>query len=372
LDKKRNGDFFIGYKDFLKYFVKIGINKLHPNFISSRIKVKKLKARKCQLIKITIPEDNTLVYFQLYGKNPRIPNKKGVYPKLALCNLILADKDFNCLNTSAGNTHIGIEDTLNKGIYYLFCDANYRYNIDRKRHGYTITAYSGINIPMENITDEDDVPYLLRKVIIDYCKKKGELYPQDNGVNFYITKPFDNDIPYKVLTIENPTDNDCAVTIEVKYKGDKRFCFYCDDDATENYIDVLKIIKAKETKVIIIMRYSLSSAFSLNGSFIDAKEVIDPIYNHSVFDVKGVIHESGLIKHYLQQRSDKMKYYIGIENLDSKRHKIKLVLKNLIVDFGLYDGQKEPTFELNGKERKVFNVKNYGSGKETFDFIFVD
>ena len=395
---KKDGDFFIGYEDFLEYFKVIGICKLHPEFISSRIKVKKYKAIKCQLIKITIPEDNTLVYFQLYTKNPRIPNKKDlyVYPKEVLCNLILADKDFNYLNASAGKNHICIENTLKKGIYYLFCDANYRYDNDMKKHGYTITAYSGINIPMENITDNDDVPYLLRKVVIDYCKKKGELEPQDNGVNLYITKPFDKDIPYRAMAFENLTDKDCAVNIEVKYKkdnktenkednkednkidnkkdnkGGKRFCFYCDDDATENYVDVIKIIKAKETKVVIIMNYSLSSVFSVNGSFIDAEGIRDPVYNHCVFDAKGVIHKNKLLKHYLLQRTDKMKYYLGIENLDSKRHKIQLVLNNLRVDFGVYEGKDKATFELNGKERKVFNVLNYGSGEETFDLSFVD
>ena len=47
-------------------------------------------------------------------------------------------------------------------------------------------------------------------------------------------------------------------------------------------------------------------------------------------------------------------------------------LKNLRGNFGQYDGQKEKFFELNGKERKVFNVLNYGSGEETFDLSFVD
>ena len=41
-------------------------------------------------------------------------------------------------------------------------------------------------------------------------------------------------------------------------------------------------------------------------------------------------------------------------------------------NFGQYDSQKEIFFELNRKERKVFNVRNYGSGEETFDLSFVD
>ena len=36
--------------------------------------------------------------------------------------------------------HIGAEGTLKKGIFYLFSDANFRYNKDKDNHGYTITA----------------------------------------------------------------------------------------------------------------------------------------------------------------------------------------------------------------------------------------
>lgn len=41
-------------------------------------------------------------------------------------------------------------------------------------------------------------------------------------------------------------------------------------------------------------------------------------------------------------------------------------------NFWQYDGQKEIFFELNGKERKIFNVRNYESDEETFDLSFVD
>jgi len=56
---------------------------------------------------------------------------------------------------------------LKKGDYYLFSNANFRYNTGMENHGYTVTAYSGINIPMENITEKNPVRQLLRKVVID-------------------------------------------------------------------------------------------------------------------------------------------------------------------------------------------------------------
>ena len=73
--EKDDGDFFMGYKDFLKYYVTIGFVKISPKNDTTNIKIDKSKNNKCQLIKATV-NDVTLVYFQLFGKNPRIPNKK--------------------------------------------------------------------------------------------------------------------------------------------------------------------------------------------------------------------------------------------------------------------------------------------------------
>ena len=52
----------------MKYFVTIGFAKLHPKWSSSKLKIKKAEATKYQLIKVTIPQNNTLIYLQLYGK----------------------------------------------------------------------------------------------------------------------------------------------------------------------------------------------------------------------------------------------------------------------------------------------------------------
>ena len=369
--EKEDGDFFMGYKDFLIYFVTMGFAKLHPNFTCSRLKVRKAQVTKCQLIKVTIPQDNTLVYFQLYGKNPRIPNKKGEYPKTALSNLILVDKNFNYIDASAGNNmHICVEGTLKKGEYYLFCDANFRYNKDMDNHGYTITAYCGVNIPMENVTDKNDVPSLLRKVVIDYCKKKEKPNPQKNGVNVYVTKSFNKDIPYKVLTFENTSNKNYAITVGIEYKGTKSCCFYCDEVASENDTKVVKNIKAKETITVIIMYHSLTSLFNFNCTITDAKEEKDPVYNHAVFNEEGeAIDDKGKLKQYILEKDDDS-YYIGIDNSSSQKLKLKLLLEGLKVNDGPYKGQTAPVFELNGGERKVFDVLIVGDDDVSFNFDF--
>ena len=40
--------------------------------------------------------------------------------------------------------------------------------------------------------------------------------PQKNGVNVYVTKSFKKDIPYKVLTFENTSNNNYDVTVGIK------------------------------------------------------------------------------------------------------------------------------------------------------------
>ena len=369
--EKEDGDFFMGYKDFLQYFVTMGFAKLHPKFTCTRLKVRKAQVTKCQLIKVTIPQDNTLVYFQLYGKNPRVPNKKGEYPKTALSNLILVDSNFNYLDANAGNNmHICVEGTLKKGTYYLFSDANFRYNKDMDNHGYTITAYCGVNIPMENVTDKNDVPTLLRKVVIEYCKKKEKVNPQKNGVNVYVTKSFNKDLPYKVLTFENTSNNNYTITVGIEYKGTKSCCFYCDEVATESDTKVVKNIKAKETKAIIIMYHSLSSLFNFNCTITDAKEDKDPIHNHPVFKEEGeAIDDKGKLMQYILEKDDES-YYIGIDNSSTQNLKLKLLLEGLKVNDGPYKGQTSPVFELKANERKVFDVLIVGDDDVSFKFDF--
>ena len=367
--EKDDGDFFMGYKDFIKYFVTMGFAKLHAKFSSSKIKIKRDEATKCQLIKVTIPEDDTLVYFQLFAKNPRIPNKKGEYPKFALNSLILVDKYFNYIGSSASSDmHICVESTLKKGEYYLFCDTNFRFNPTKGKHGYTVTAYSGVNIPLENVTDKNAVPDLLRKAMIDYCKKKEKPNPQKNGVNVYVTKAYNEDIPYIVLTFENTTDNCFSVSVRLQCRGSKSCCFYCDDIASENDMKVVKYLQAKQTNNVLIMYYSYSSIFDYSIVIDKTEEKKDSISSHAVFDEEPEdINDNGELKQYTLSKDDDS-YYIGIDNTGTKKYHLKLILEGLKVNDGPFKGQTEPIFELNPNERKVFDVLITTEEDVTFEF----
>ena len=50
-------------------------------------------------------------------------------------------------------------------------------------------------------------------------------------------------------------------------------------------------------------------------------------------------------------------YVIGLENTSNFRIQLALVVEGLDILDSEYKGKSNPTFVINGKERKVFNVK---------------
>ena len=353
--EKDDGDFFMGFRDFLRYFVKMGIAKLHISWSSTKLRIKKSQATKCQIIKVTIPKDDTLVYFQLYSKNPRIPYKNGEYPNPVLSNLILVDKDFNYINATKDNQmHICVESVLKKGVYYLFADSNFRFT-NEGIHGYTVTAYSNIEIPLENVTEKNEVGKLLQKSMIDYCKKKEKPIPQKNGVNFYVTQAFNKDLPYRLLMFENPTDKALAIKAELVCKGEKSCSFYCDETAGEAETTMVKNIKPKDTVCIIIMYHSLSSLFEYKLTFLPPQEADDKDYNHEVFNEEGEeLVDGGKLMQYYLENDDNI--IIGIESKYNQTLKLKLILEGLKISKGEFTDKTEIVFELKANKRKVFET----------------
>ena len=77
--QKDDGDFYMGYDDFLTYYITLGICKLHPGFKTTSLRM--TRTTECQVIKITVPKGEVLAYLQLYQKNPRVRLKDGTYQK---------------------------------------------------------------------------------------------------------------------------------------------------------------------------------------------------------------------------------------------------------------------------------------------------
>ena len=69
-----------------------------------------------------------------------------------------------------------------------------------------------------------------------------------------------------VTAYENTSSNYYKTTTEVTCKGDKSFCIYCDNNASENETKVIKQLPPKSMTCVIILKYSNSSIFSCSST----------------------------------------------------------------------------------------------------------
>ena len=392
----KEGEFFISFNDFINYFDSLGIVKLHEYYICNSIKISKNQAIKGQLIKLKIFRKDCHAYLQLYQKNPRIILSDGTYQKPELSYLILADKNFNYITSvSSNHTHLCIEQNLNVGEYYIFCDVNYRYvNLNQKVHGYIVTAYSNIDIQLENITEEKNIKECLQKVMISYCKNN--IKPNNiNNVNVYFSKSFNDELPFVIGYFENLTNIDNKISIDIKCKGEKSCCFYYDDFANEEDECIIKDLPAKKNNIFLIMKYSLESLFTINYLIISNEEKIEDkqksvdtnklknkVLNSSkktnkidakiVFNKEGqpLDNEPSLVQYSLEINGG---YIIGLENTSKQKMKIKLVLEGLDLTDSNYKGRNSPIFFIDPKEKKTFQaiIKDKYTGDVLFKFELI-
>ena len=271
LVKKDDGDFYMAFNDFINYYVTLGICKLHQGYKTTSIRIK--HPTKCQVIRIIVRKGEVHAYLQLYQKNPRIILKDGTYQKLVFSYLLLVDENFNYIySIYNAKPHIGIEQTLKKGTYYLISDVNYRYdNADKKNHSYMITCYSQKPLYLENVTDQMDTTYLLKTVIYSYCRQYIPPVKCSNGVYLYRTSTNMDSLPFETAVFENYTNKNYKVKVNVVGKGQKSFCFYDDEIASENDISVTKELPINSLTIFSVLRYSLSSIFILKYFFAPLK-----------------------------------------------------------------------------------------------------
>ena len=111
----------MSFDDFIKYYVIMGIAKLEPGYKTTVCKISKAKATKCQVLKLTVNEDNKKSYIQLYQKNPRIILKDGTYQSTVLSFIMLVDSNFKYINSTA-KVRCGLHSHNLLGYSVLFCD----------------------------------------------------------------------------------------------------------------------------------------------------------------------------------------------------------------------------------------------------------
>ena len=411
LTKKNDGDFFMGYDDYLKFYAVMGFGKLHQDFQTRVIRIEKKEAVQCQVLKVDVPKNNVLTYLQLYQKNPRIILSDGTYQNTVLCYLILVDSKFNYIDSmSTKDMHICVEQTLNAGTYYLLCDVNYRYcNENGTNHGYNVTAYAPIAITLSNITSQVDVNSIMQKAMVDFCKKNITPTKKSNGLNIYTYKTYTKQLPFMIIGYENTSNNYYKTISEISAKGEKSFCIYCDNYATEDDTEVTKPLPPKSMTAVIIMKYSNSSIFSCSSSIAgsseqEAKQLEAAAKNKSkkntstnktntntnkgtsnnnvpsnsvdsnpVFREEGEeIDDNGYLIQYLLQGNNNS-YVIGLENIGNYNYNLCIILEGLDILDSAYKGQSKPSFVIKAKEKKVFNVriKNNYYGNVSFQFEYL-
>ena len=268
---KDDGDFYMSYNDFLNYYITLGICKLHPGFKTTSLKM--VRPTKCQVTKITISKGEVLAYLQLYQKNPRVALKDGTRQKLVYCFLILVDKDFNYIySVSGANMHIGIEQKLKEGTYYLLSDVNYRYaNPNNRNHNYMITCYAEIPLNLENCTDNIDVTKAIQTSIYSYCRQYVPPTQCSNGVYLYRVSTNMDSLPFEAAVFENYTENNYKVKVNINGKGGKKYCFYEDEIVGENETSAIKELNVNSVVVFTVLKYSISSIFGLKYFFAPLK-----------------------------------------------------------------------------------------------------
>ena len=388
LNAKDDGIFCMGFNDFIRYYVTMGIAKIHPDYETSVLKIKKENAVECQLIKVTVPKQ-THAYLSLYQKNPRIITKQGYYQKTVLSFMMLCDKDFNYINSMAStDTHLCVEETLRQGEYYIFCDVNYRFV--GNNHGYNITSYAECELSLENITKTGtiNINESLEKGLISYVKTKGIQPNKDSrGIETY-SQNYGRDLPFMMLVFNNTSSENYHINAEIKPKGAKTFCFYCDDDANKDDIKVVKDLPPNTARVVKVLKFTNSSLFSISYSVSKGPGVSKKaqtkttsstsgnsggdVSNDPVFKENGeAIDEAGnIIQYHLQDRRG---FNIGLENKGNNVERFKLILEGLDFTDSVNQGKDvSAPFDLNPKERKKWFVSyrpNF-AGDVSFQFDY--
>jgi len=378
---KDDGDFYMGFNDFTNYYITLGICKLHPGYKTTTLKVK--NPTQCQITKVTVEKGEVHSFLQLYQKNPRIPLKDGTKPKLVYCFLMLLDKNFNYIySVSNANMHNGIEQTLKEGTYYLVSDVNYRYcNPNKKNYSYVLTCYSQTELNLENVTSQFDVVNVLQTAIYSYCRTYVPPTKCSNGVYLYRGATNMDSIPFETAIFENYTENNYKVKLNVVGKGEKSFCFYADEIASEYDTTTVKELPKHSVAIFNILKYSLSSIFNFQYYFAPLKS---PNPNNptvlrtpKIYDEKPVIQEGQPTTDINAQQTQGQNIQQNTKNIESnkkssdgkkasnekilpKKDNIKITTQKEIITNNKNDKLNQPKTENEEKASVNKKVKKKG------------
>ena len=380
---KNDGTFWMSFDDFCELFIIGGICHLYQNYHYSSFHVfKESSIKGAFLSKLIINDDNTHCFLMVHQKNPRVILRDGTYQKPVLCYLMLVNCNFEYMASSFGQEkNIKIEIALNKGIYYMVSDINYRY-VQKNQHGYTLSCYSSNPVEI-NIEKIYAAKYVFKSSLLSYSQKK--LKPKKNkGGLLYKIKKRNKDFPFNFILFDNRKGiKEIILSDLIETNEDKNASFYLEDIINDN-LSISKIILPGQWGSICCMPHKLGSQYSiqtkteykkLNNSFkeltisiLEEKNKTDNIklYQEIFKEDFESLDNEHFIRQYLH--ITKENYYIGIENISNKNAKINFKLKYIM------NNNKEKinefNFDIDSKSKKVFSLNyiNNFIGEISFSF----
>ena len=383
-DIKNDGSFWMSFEDFLNFFIIGGICHLYENYNYSFLHVFKESAAKgAFLSKLIINQNNTHCFLMVHQKNPRVILRDGQYQKPVLFYLMLINSNFEYISSTYGQEqNITIEIILNKGIYYMISDINYRY-IQKEQHGYTLSCYS--SFPVEILIEQKyNIDKVFKKSLYSYSKLN--IIPKKNkGGLMYKMKKKNKHFPFSFILFDNSEGNN-QITISdlILKKENKNVTYYFEKENNDNlYIE--KEILPGEWDIFCLMPYKLGISYStqiksvtkeINNSILYKKiniPILEEKYlndNYNLFEDIfkedfQVLDDEGFIRQYIFINK---KYYLGLENISDKNETISIKLEYKIEKDKL--NSEIIDIDLSSKSRKIF-LLNYNDnfiGEISFDF----
>ena len=390
-EEKDDGIFYMSFDDFIKFYNIVEVLKIKEGYGTvASCKIKKTEAHKCQIIKFVIKEKKYIL-INLYQKNRRIIRKNGTFfPEPVKSFIILAkqeslDKYTYIKSVISTKAHLGLEARLDAGIYFIFCDVNYRFVYD-EIYGYNVTFYSKLSqseIKVTNITNNYNGKKrseILSKVLYNYYeinkeKKKFTQIKTSNGIKFYKLNNFNEEFPFIILLFINSNKEKIFLNCNLKYESnDKNVCFYNDSEASEFDKTVVKEIKDQFT-IILLMGYRISDRFSFSYNFSNKKKEVQYMVFNEKYRVENGNEKAFL--HYVFFTENRRGCILGLEKTEGEKVNMNIKLKGLNNIDPFYDDANKIEllennivnikFDMAKGDKKLFNLR-FKPDCEDFDY----
>ena len=383
---KDDGIFYMSYDDFIGYFNSVEILKMREGYeIIASCKISKKEAYKCQMLILVINEDKKHLIINLYQKNPRIIRKNGkYYPEPVKSYIILAKmaKDNYIFIKSITNSevHLGMEVELERGVYVIFCDVNYRFIYD-EIYGYNINICSkkskdGVRLQNETNKYNGEIrANIFQNILYDYFlqnkdnKKKiiriMNYKKKNKNITFYKSNEFNEDFPFNIFFfINNNGESGLYFKCNLKYgNNNKNYCIYNNSDSSEFDKSFIKEIQNRYT-IITFMGYKISDKLSINNSFTEIKEP----FEHFIFNNKHSKEDENFY-HYICSAEGNKGFILGLKKKREIKT-IKITLEGLNIINPKYDKYLHQTtnYKLEINEKTIIINLRLKPGYENFNY----